>query len=465
MIWSIAGTDAARFSINEDGALAFLDPPNFEMPLDSDGNNVYEVQIHSGGDEEGGGLSVRVEVTNANDAPRFPSPSLITAIPENSCPGAFTIYRGIAGDDGVGTDEDGDFLTYALSGSDAAAFVIHPPTGHITLGPGFPLDFESGRSSFALLVAVSDGRDNIGEVETEFFADDYLELTVDIIDVNEAPVFGESQLKLDACGRPVGYEPAQLRRTVISGSPGRTPVGAPVKAIDPESKTVSFSITAQSEADAFIIDSKSGQLMLAPDFSPRDARRVYTLRVAATDGVESSHIEVRVEVRPALKPTPEPHVEPSTAPDPTPIPPQPPAATIDLPPQTSATVSTNSNPEVTAARPLRPQHVEPVFIPVEGAAQIPQFAQAKVQDAAGRARLVAPAGTLSFAYQVRLSEDAAACSQLVMADVVTCVGVSVEFFDVPGERLTPVVLNRAALLEITLDKPYRVKTDNSRRFI
>ena len=457
VIWSIAGTDAARFSINEDGALAFLDPPNFEMPLDSDGNNVYEVQIHSGGDEEGGGLSVRVEVTNANDAPRFPSPSLITAIPENSCPGAFTIYRGIAGDDGVGTDEDGDFLTYALSGSDAAAFVIHPPTGHITLGPGFPLDFESGRSSFALLVAVSDGRDNIGEVETEFFADDYLELTVDIIDVNEAPVFGESQLKLDACGRPVGYEPAQLRRTVISGSPGRTPVGAPVKAIDPESKTVSFSITAQSEADAFIIDSKSGQLMLAPDFSPRDARRVYTLRVTATDGVESSHIEVRVEVRPALKPTPEPHVEPSTAPDPTPIPPQPPAATIDLPPQTTATVSTNSNSEVAAARPLRPQHVEPVFIPVEGAAQIPQFAQAKVQDAAGRARLVAPAGALSSAYQVRLTEDSAVCSQRGnLNELGTCVCISVEFFEASGEPLVRETLNRAALLEIVLQMPDKV---------
>ena len=455
--WSIAGTDAARFSISTDGTLAFLDPPNFEMPLDSDGDNVYEVQIHSGGDEVGGGLSVRIEVTNANDAPRFPSPSLITAIPENSCPGAHTIYRGIGGNDGAETDEDGDLLTYVLSGSDAAAFVIHPPTGHITLGPGFPLDFESGRSSFALLVAVSDGRNNSGVVETEFIADDYLELTVVVSDVNEAPVFAESQLKLDACGRPIGYEPAQLRRTVISGSPGRTPVGAPVKAIDPEGKIVSFGITAQSEVGTFIIDSKSGQLMLAPDFAPRDARRVYTLRVAATDGVESSHIEVRVEVRPALKPTPEPHVEPATAPDPTPIPPQPPAATIGLPPQTTATVSTNSNSEVAAARPLRPQHVEPVFIPVEGAAQIPQFAQAKVQDAAGRARLVAPAGALSSAYQVRLTEDSAVCSQRGnLNELGTCVCISVEFFEASGEPLVREALNRAALLEIVLQMPDKV---------
>ena len=292
------------------------------------------------------------------------------------------------------------------------------------------------------------GGDNSGVVETEFIADDFLELTVVISDVNEAPVFAESQLKLDTCGGPVGYEPAQLRRTVISGSPGRTPVGAPVKAIDPEGKIVSFSIAAQSEADTFIIDSKSGQLMLAPDFAPRDARRVYTLRVSATDGVESSHIEVRVEVLPALKPTPEPHV------DPTPIPPQPPAATIDLPPQTSATLSTNSNPQIAAARPLRPQSVAPVFIPVEGAAQVPQFGKATVQDAAGRARLVAPAGALASAYQVRLTEDSAVCSQLGnLHESVTCVCISVEFFEASGEPLARETLNRAALLEIVLQMP------------
>ena len=457
--WSIAGTDAARFSISTDGTLAFLAPPNFELPLDSDGDNVYEVQIHSGGDEIGGDLSVKVEVKDANDAPRFLSANLLAEIPENSCPGAYTIYRGIAGDDSAETDEDGDLLTYALSGADEAAFVIHPPTGHITLGPGFPLDFESGRSSFALLVAVSDGRDDSGVVETEFIADDFLELTVVISDVNEAPVFAESQLKLDTCGGPVGYEPAQLRRTVISGSLGLTPVGAPVKAIDPEGKIVSFGITAQSEADTFIIDSKSGQLMLAPDFAPRDARRVYTLRVSATDGVESSHIEVRVEVLPALKPTPEPHVEPSTAPNPTPIPPQPPAATIDLPPQTSATLSTNSNPQIAAARPLRPQSVAPVFIPVEGAAQIPQFGKATVQDAAGRARLVAPAGALASAYQVRLTEDSAVCSQLGnLHESVTCVCISVEFFEASGEPLARETLNRAALLEIVLQMPDEMNT-------
>ena len=228
--WAVAGTDGALFEIDGNGALVLLGPPNFENPLDMDGDNKYEIQILAVTKQQEVGMSVVVDVTDANDAPRFPSQASFAEIPENSCPGAHTIYRGIGGDESLDTDEDGDSLVYALSGPDVEAFVIHPPTGHVTLGPGFPLDFEGGRQPFTLRVAVSDGRDIQGNIENLFVADDYLELTVEIGDIDEAPVFDQSQLKLDACGRPVGYEPAQLRRSVISGSPGRTLVGAPVSA-------------------------------------------------------------------------------------------------------------------------------------------------------------------------------------------------------------------------------------------
>ena len=469
--WTVAGTDGALFEIDGNGALVLLGPPNFENPLDIDGDNGYEIQILAVTKQQEVGMSVVVDVTDANDAPRFPSQASFAEIPENSCPGAHTIYRGIGGDESLDTDEDGDSLVYALSGPDVEAFVIHPPTGHVTLGPGFPLDFEGGRQPFTLRVAVSDGRDIQGNIENLFVADDYLELTVEIGDIDEAPVFDQSQLKLDACGRPVGYEPAQLRRSVISGSPGRTLVGAPVSAIDPEGKTASFSIAAQSEAGAFQIDSKDGQIMLAPDFSPKDARRVYTLRVAATDGLTVSHIEVRVEVLPAPRPTPEPEVEPpsTSRTDPTPDSPQPPKGTKDLPPQGVApTVSNNSALEIDSLRSLRAQPVETVFVPVEGASQVREFGKIIVQDDAGRARLVAPAGTLASAYQVRLSEDSAECSQREnLNDLVTCVCISVEFFDASGGTLAQKTLNRAAALEIVLQVPNEMRTrdgDDAPRF-
>ena len=43
--WSVAGTDAARFSINEDGELSFRSSPNYEAPNDANTDNVYEVTI------------------------------------------------------------------------------------------------------------------------------------------------------------------------------------------------------------------------------------------------------------------------------------------------------------------------------------------------------------------------------------------------------------------------------------
>ena len=47
LTWSIAGTDAARFSINEDGELTFRSSPDYEAPNDANKDNVYEVTIRA----------------------------------------------------------------------------------------------------------------------------------------------------------------------------------------------------------------------------------------------------------------------------------------------------------------------------------------------------------------------------------------------------------------------------------
>ncbi len=62
--WSLAGTDAARFSISG-GSLAFLSAPNFEAPTDGGANNVYNVTVE-GADSAGnvGTRSVAVTVTD-----------------------------------------------------------------------------------------------------------------------------------------------------------------------------------------------------------------------------------------------------------------------------------------------------------------------------------------------------------------------------------------------------------------
>ena len=490
--WSVTGGDAAHFVIDDQGALAFLASPNFESPVDADRNNAYVIQIVVSDDGNESSLDVVVEVTDANDAPRFPSAAIVVEIPENSCPGAHTLYRGIG--DGVGfeTDEDGDPLTYALFGPDARFFVIHPPTGYVTLGPNKLLDFEASRKPFMLRVSVSDRRDNLGNTESEFNPDDYLDLTVMIKDVDEPPVFTEARLVLDVCGNPVGHEPGQLRRAVTSGARGGSRVEEALSVIDPEGESVHFRIVSQSDQGAFIIDSTSGQIMVAPNFSPRDARRVYRLRVAATDGELESQIEVRIAVRKAPKSTPAPDVEDSSTPNPesaddaelsTPVQStdvaedsSPPDieesstsneesvddAEVATPVQSTEVAEDSSSPdesdmnllttpEIIPWLPVNLRRVEPVFVPVLGAAQVSKFAAKEVSDETGRAHLTAPAATLAVPYQVRLMEDEIACSELLeRTKLLECVCVSVEFFDVEGAPLAQESLNRPALLEIVL---------------
>ncbi len=457
--WSLAGTDAARFTISTSGELAFKSPRDYEKPNDGNKDNIYEVTVRASDGNLTSTLDVVVTVTNVNEAPRFPSRSASAQIPENSCPGAHALFRGIDEGNNGRTDEDGDLLTYVLSGPDANAFVIHAPTGYVTLGPGVQLDFENGRRSFSLQVAVSDGRDDRGNKETEFVADDHLDLMVVVVDVDEPPVYEEAQLRLDPCGRPKGYEPAQLRRSFVSGSSSRTLVGAPVTAIDPEGKVVSYSIAAQSQPGAFILDEASGHIMLGPDFPSQSRLRVYTLRISATDAGMESHIEVRVEKIPAPQRTPEPDVsigvlsrndppeEPVDGPSPTPGP----ASSAD---EEHDDLDTGSSRGDTA---------EPSFVLVENAVAVPQFGKAVVHLATGRARLVAPAGTLASPYQVRLVEEDIACSYSTSTgDVLPCVCISVEFFDVSGAPLVQKSLNRAALLEIVLSAQNEADTTDEK---
>ncbi len=67
--FSIAGgTDAAQFTLTPAGALSFAAAPNFEAPTDSDGDNVYQVQLAANDGRGGTGtLNLQVTVTNSRE--------------------------------------------------------------------------------------------------------------------------------------------------------------------------------------------------------------------------------------------------------------------------------------------------------------------------------------------------------------------------------------------------------------
>ncbi len=61
------GADQARFTISAAGALSFAANPNFELPADADGNNVYAVQLRASDGTTNATLDLQVTVSNSRE--------------------------------------------------------------------------------------------------------------------------------------------------------------------------------------------------------------------------------------------------------------------------------------------------------------------------------------------------------------------------------------------------------------
>ena len=66
--WSLAGDDAGLFTISNAGVLAFDDSPDYETPLDDDGDNVYQVTVQAtDASDITGALKLTISVTDVED--------------------------------------------------------------------------------------------------------------------------------------------------------------------------------------------------------------------------------------------------------------------------------------------------------------------------------------------------------------------------------------------------------------
>ena len=85
--WSLSGTDAGDFTINENGDLSFRYVPDHERPADSGRDNLYNFSVRASDGSLYGYLSVTVTVEDVNEAPpsrrpaRHSSPTGRTARP------------------------------------------------------------------------------------------------------------------------------------------------------------------------------------------------------------------------------------------------------------------------------------------------------------------------------------------------------------------------------------------------
>jgi hypothetical protein len=180
---------------------------------------------------DSGGLSadgtVTVSLTNVNEAPLIAGATF--SVPENSA-------NGKAVGSVVGSDPDaGDVVTFSITGGNATgAFSIDPITGQITVANSAALNFETV-PSFPLTVRIQDGG---GLFSTAG-------ITVDLIDVNEAPVVNDQSYNVN------------------DDAPNGTVVGTVAASDVDAGDTRTFSITAGNINGAFAINASTGQVTVA----------------------------------------------------------------------------------------------------------------------------------------------------------------------------------------------------------
>ncbi|MBU4081538.1 MAG: cadherin repeat domain-containing protein, partial [Gammaproteobacteria bacterium] len=253
------GADAAKFSINPStGALAFAASPDFEVPTDADGNNVYDVTVtvtDSGTNTDS--QAIAVTVTGVNDN----SPVFISGASVNVEENTTFVLPVIAVDGDLPTQS----LSYSITGGgDFAKFTINASTGTLAFvaAPDFEAPTDAGGNNvYDVTVTANDGAGGITQQA--------ISVTVTAVNDNN-PVFTSA-----ATANVAENSTAVLTVTATDA--------------DLPTPTLSYSISGGADSAKFTLNSTSGALAFtaAPNFeAPTDAggNNVYDVMVTASDG-------------------------------------------------------------------------------------------------------------------------------------------------------------------------------------
>ena len=270
--WSLTGTDAGDFAINESGQLTFKSVPDYERPADSGRDNMYEVTVRASDGRNYGYLEVSVTVEDVNEPPAVTGTETFN-YREN---GTAVLYTFRA------TDPESSAITWSLSGPDDDDFAISE-TGVLSFTS--PPDYENPTDS---------DRDNVYEV-TVVAQDDAsnsgtLDVVVTVTVQDEGPEISGQQ--------SLSFTENQATERVLATYSATDPE-------DPSALITRWSLTGRDAGD-FAID-ESGQLTFrnVPDYErPADSGRdnMYEVTVRASDGRNYGYLEVSVTVEDVNEP-------------------------------------------------------------------------------------------------------------------------------------------------------------------
>ena len=228
--------------------------------------------------EDHPGLTLDITIPPvSNNIPSFTDGTSTTrSVAENTASGQ-NIGSAVAA-----TDSDtGDTLTYTLGGTDAASFSIVSTSGQLQTSA--PLNYET-KTSYSVTVSVSDGNDG----------SDSIDVTINITNVNEGPVFSEG---------------SSTTRSIAENTAAGQNIGAAVAASDPDSGTTLTYTLGGTDAASFSIVSTTGQLQTraALDY---DTKTTYSVAITVSDGSLTDSITVTINVTDVNEVPPTPNTAP-----------------------------------------------------------------------------------------------------------------------------------------------------------
>ena len=183
-------------------------------------------------------------------------------------------------------------LTYDLSGAHADSFTIDTETGQILVGQDTSLDYESGKTTYRMVVTATGAP---GETAS-------IDVVVSVDNVNEPPVFDTLNIFFDS------FE-------VEENSAADTNFGDPITAVDPEGADVTYSLTGEN-AGLFNVDASSGQVKTNAPLN-YEASSEYTVAFTASDATSNSaSIDVTITVVDDPTEAPGKPAKPNVAPNP-----------------------------------------------------------------------------------------------------------------------------------------------------
>ena len=258
--WSVGGTDGRFFAIDERGQFSFgeTSPPDYEIPGDSGGDNVYNVVVQATDDNNNtASLDVAVTVTEVNEGPEISRVGSLIGNPPGTVPENLDEMQVLARYTAV-DPEGADIASWSLSGTDGGDFVINQE-GELRFRnvPDYERPADSNRDNeYLVSVRASDGR---------YYG--YFAVTVTVQDVNEPPVINTSS------------------RTEFTFTENSAFVLYTFRAADPERETVTWSVSG-TDGDDFAIYEGMLTFKRLPDYErPIDSGtgNQYQLKVVATD--------------------------------------------------------------------------------------------------------------------------------------------------------------------------------------